>query len=282
MADTGNISSIRNINNANIPRIVHYCWFGKGEKPKLIQRCIASWKRLLPEYEIREWNEDNYDVEMIPYTAQAYKIKKYAFVSDYARLWLLKQYGGFYLDTDVEVLKPLEAFRQHPCFFGFESDRNVNPGLIMGCKANHPILSELMAFYEQNDFVSKDGVISTYTTVQNCTAVLLRHGLILDASLRQTLGDITVYEKNVFCPDRAARESGNYAPETVTAHHYAASWRSEAYNRRLRKPIWHKVVELSSFAGKCAAKVLGQSRWDSIKRRYLRNIYDCMRGVKEK
>ena len=266
---------------AGIPRIVHYCWFGRGEKPELVGRCIASWRRVLPDYEIREWNEDNFDVSVLPYTAQAYAQKKYAFVSDYARLQILQQYGGIYLDTDVEVLRPLDAFLHHACFLGFESDRGVAPGLIMGCTAGHPILRELMAYYEQNGFLGADGAISTYTTVQNCTDVLLRHGLKLDASLRQTLGDITVYEKNVFCPDREARESARYAPETVTAHHYAASWRSETYNRRLRNPVWHAAVELSARAGKGAARLLGQERWDAVKRRYLRGLYDALRGVKD-
>lgn len=276
MENTSSISEAE-----RIPHIVHYCWFGKQEKPELIQRCIASWERLLPGYEICEWNEDNFDVGMIPYTVQAYERRKYAFVSDYARLWVLQRYGGIYLDTDVEVLKPLDAFLQHPCFFGFESDRGVAPGLIMGCTKDHPILLELMAYYQQNNFVSEDGMINTYTTVQNCTDVLLRHGLKLDASLRQTLDEITVYEKNVFCPDATARESGHYAPETVTAHHYAASWRSEAYNSRLHNPLWHAVVEVSSRTGKCAAWLLGQSRWDAVKRRYLRSLYDSLRGVKD-
>ena len=276
------MGNTRSFNNeVRIPRIVHYCWFGRSEKPELVRRCIDSWRRVLPEYKIREWNEDNFDVTMIPYTAQAYALKKYAFVSDYARLWILQRYGGIYMDTDVEVLKPLDDFLCNPCFFGFENEGGVAPGLIMGCEACHPILRELMAYYEQNNFVGADGVITTYTTVQNCTDTLLRHGLKLDATLRQTLGDVTVYEKTVFCPNTAVRESGNYEPETVTAHHYAASWRSERYNQRLRNPLWHAAVEISAYAGKGAAKLLGQERWDAVKRRWLRGLYDTMRGVKD-
>ena len=268
--------------NACIPPILHYCWFGRGEKPERVRRCIASWQKQLPAYELREWNESNFDSDVIPYTAQAYARKKYAFVGDYARLWVLQRYGGIYLDTDVEVLKPLDRFRLHDCFFGFENDRGVAPGLIMGCRAGHPILQELMDYYEHNSFVGEDGTINTYTTVQNCTAVLLRHGLKLDASLRQTLGDITVYEQSVFCPDKTARETGCYAPETFTAHHYAASWRTESYNRKLNNPLWRALVESSAWAGKCAAKVFGQNRWDTIKRRYLGGLYDSLRGVKDK
>ena len=264
-----------------IPRSIHYCWFGRGEKPELIRRCIDSWHMVLPDYEIKEWNEDNFDISLIPYTAQAYEKKKYAFVSDYARLWILNRYGGIYLDTDVEVLKSLDPYLCNACFFGFENDRGVAPGLIMGCVQAHPILNELMAYYEKNSFVGENGVINTYTTVQNCTAVLLRRGLKLDAALRQRLGDITIYEKNVFCPDKAARESGCYAPETVTAHHYAASWRSESYNKNLSNPLWHRLVSLSAHCGKLAGRCLGQSRWDKLKQGKFRKLYNTLRGVKD-
>lgn len=105
-----------------IPKIIHYCWFGRGPLPELAQKCIASWKKYLPDYEIKEWNEDNFDVNIIPYTAEAYKAKKYAFVSDYARFWILYQYGGIYFDTDVEVIRPMDDIIERGNFMGFETD----------------------------------------------------------------------------------------------------------------------------------------------------------------
>lgn len=105
-----------------IPKIIHYCWFGRGPLPELAQKCIASWKKYLPDYEIKEWNEDNFDVNIIPYTAEAYQAKKYAFVSDYARFWILYQYGGIYFDTDVEVIRPMDDIISKGNFMGFETD----------------------------------------------------------------------------------------------------------------------------------------------------------------
>ena len=91
-----------------IPKFVHYCWFGRGELTPLAKKCIASWRLFFPGYEIKEWNEDNFDVNIIPYTADAYKAGKYAFVSDYARFWVLYHFGGVYFDTDVEVIRPMD------------------------------------------------------------------------------------------------------------------------------------------------------------------------------
>lgn len=125
-----------------IPKIIHYCWFGRNPLPELAQKCIASWKKYLPDYEIKEWNEDNFDVNIIPYTAEAYAQKKYAFVSDYARFWILHKYGGIYFDTDVEVIRPIDDIIARGNFMGFETDPNpakgdasegsVAPGLGLG------------------------------------------------------------------------------------------------------------------------------------------------------
>lgn len=104
-----------------IPKIIHYCWFGRGEKPALAKNCIASWRKFFPGYEIREWNEDNFDVNIIPYTAEAYTCKKYAFVSDYARFWVLYKYGGLYFDTDVEVIRPMDDIVARGPFMGIET-----------------------------------------------------------------------------------------------------------------------------------------------------------------
>lgn len=123
-----------------IPKIIHYCWFGRNPLPPEAEKCIASWRKYLPDYEIKEWNEDNFDVNIIPYTAEAYEVEKYAFVSDYARFWILYKYGGVYFDTDVEVIRPMDDILAKGNFMGFETDpdgkiRNVmsvNPGLGLG------------------------------------------------------------------------------------------------------------------------------------------------------
>lgn len=140
-----------------IPKIIHYCWFGRGSLPELAQKCIASWKKYLPDYEIKEWNEDNFDVNIIPYTAEAYAQKKYAFVSDYARFWILYKYGGIYFDTDVEVIRSIDDIIAKGNFMGFETNPNsqksgdaseasVNPGLGMGVAPGLGIINHMLHF----------------------------------------------------------------------------------------------------------------------------------------
>ena len=145
-----------------IPKIIHYCWFGRGLLPELAQKCIASWKKYLPDYEIKEWNEDNFDVNIIPYTAEAYARKKYAFVSDYARFWVLYKYGGIYFDTDVEVIKSFDEIVTKGNFMGFELDPNgenspkkyapryafsVNPGVGLGMAKGHSFVKKMLDYY---------------------------------------------------------------------------------------------------------------------------------------
>ena len=115
-----------------IPRKIHYCWFGRGEKPRLAQKCIASWKKYCPDYEIIEWNEDNFDVNRNAYTQMCYKEKKYAFLTDYLRLLIVEEHGGIYFDTDVEAVRSFDELLDNPAFFGFENDRFVNTGEEIG------------------------------------------------------------------------------------------------------------------------------------------------------
>ena len=138
-----------------IPKTIHYCWFGRNQLPPLAIKCIESWKRYLPDYEIKEWNEDNFDVNIIPYTREAYAVKKYAFVSDYARFWILYKYGGLYFDTDVEIIKPLDDIIARGPFMGCEKDAMsdgatalaVAPGLRQGVKPRHRLYKEKVGLY---------------------------------------------------------------------------------------------------------------------------------------
>ena len=137
-----------------IPKIIHYCWFGNGEKSEIIQKCIASWKANCPDYEIMEWNESNFDVNSYPFTKQAYENKKWAFVSDVARLEALIKYGGFYLDTDVEILEKgvLEKYCQYENVFAFETERRINTGLFCGCEINSEVFSAFLQCYQELSF----------------------------------------------------------------------------------------------------------------------------------
>lgn len=264
-----------------IPKTIHYCWFGYGKKPDIIEKCIKSWELMLPEYKIIEWNEKNFDVNQIEYIKQAYEKKKYAFVTDYARLWILNEYGGIYVDTDVEVLKSLDSFLCNEMFCGFEGPNGVAPGLILGARKKHPLFPELMNFYENNDFIDANGTINSYTTVQNMTDILIKHGLVLDCDKFQKLmmRGVTIYPRITFCPDKKTRESGMYSNDTYTAHHYTATWIRPESKKRLDSPFWKVIYKFLAFCGNSAKKVLGEDRWKKIRNRYLKKIYDFSRGI---
>ena len=137
-----------------IPKIIHYCWFGKSELPVLAKKCISSWKKYMPDCEIKEWNEENFDVNIIKYTKEAYNYKKYAFVSDFVRFYVLKKYGGIYLDVDVEIIKPLDDLLEYKTILGFESVGRVNPGLILASEPDTLLFSPLIGLEKKCEYVS--------------------------------------------------------------------------------------------------------------------------------
>lgn len=131
----------------SIPKVIHYCWFGRGEKSELIQKCIESWKKYCPEYEIIEWNEDNFDVNFCPYAAKAYREKRYGFLSDVARLEIIYNRGGIYLDTDVELINPIDELLVYNAWFGYGTDTEINTGSGFGAEMNHPVVKKLLENY---------------------------------------------------------------------------------------------------------------------------------------
>ena len=262
-----------------IPKIIHYCWFGGNEKPDIVKKCMQSWKKFLPEYKFMEWNESNFDVNEIPYTKQAYEQKKYAFVSDYVRLVALKKYGGVYIDTDVEILKPLDKFLNDDVFCGFESENGVAPGLIFGCIQGHEFIDELLKYYENNDFIDKYGVINTYTTVNNCTDCLLKRGLVLDLNKQQNLNGIMVYPKAVFCPSLEERETRNFSGNTYTVHYYSATWMSKKEKNKQTNIFAKTLRKIGALSGKALKNFLGEEKWSHIRNKYFKRLYNYMRGI---
>ncbi len=209
----------------DVPKVIHYCWFGRGPLPKLAQRCIASWKKYLPDYEIKEWNEDNFDVGMNDYMKEAYASKKYAFVSDYARLWILHKHGGVYFDVDVEVIKPLDDILAEGSFLGCERDvdSRVNPGLGAGAAPGLAIYKEMIDSYEGVSFVKSDGKLDTTTIVDRTTEILKKHGLMNDAGI-QSVAQITVYPTEFFAPKSFDTGKMQITSNTRSIHWYDASW----------------------------------------------------------
>lgn len=232
-----------------IPKIIHYCWFGRNPLPELAQRCIASWRKFLPDYDIKEWNEDNFDVNIIPYTAEAYRQKKYAFVSDYARFWILYRYGGIYFDTDVEVIRPMDDIIHRGNFMGFELDPDgentpgryaprycfsVNLGLGFGISCNHSFMKEMMRKYELMQF---ELPIFPWgkTIVAHTTEVLVQEGLQNMKGI-QRVGDITIYPQEYFAPINVISGRLHMTPNTYTIHRYMGSW-DEKQKRALKDII---------------------------------------------
>lgn len=213
-----------------IPKVINYCWFGKTELPELAIKCINSWKKFLPDYEIKEWNEDNFDINIIPYTTEAYKAKKYAFVSDYARFWILYHYGGLYFDTDVEIIKSIDDIMAKGAFLGCEKKADgelvpgvlVNPGLGMGASPRLPIYKEILDFYSKLSFIKYDGSYNMETVVTYTTNILNKHKL-LNTNQIQKCADIWIYPKEYFCPYGDGYVFEN-TDNTRTIHYGSASW----------------------------------------------------------
>lgn len=210
-----------------IPKIIHYCWFGRNELPPLAKKCIASWKKFFPDFEIKEWNEDNFDVKEIPYTAQAYRQKKYAFVSDYARFKILHEYGGIYFDTDVEVIKSIDDILAKGTFFGLEQDITENfacaPGLGFACNPGLGLLREMLEFYKNIDFEQSDGSLNQKTIVEYFSEMLLKKGLQPISGIIEFEGTF-IYPPDYFCPKPSEFGKIQITENTRTIHHYAASW----------------------------------------------------------
>lgn len=205
-----------------IPKKIHYCWFGRGKMPELALKCIASWKKYLPEYEIKEWNEDNFDLDLYPYAREAYDNRKFAFVTDVVRLYALYHEGGIYMDTDVEVLKPLDEFLHLPAFSGFESLTHIPTGL-MACQAGHPLFKVLLDDYIDLHFVKKDGEFDTVPNIVRITNICVKYGLKLDNQL-QTIADFTLFPKDYFCPKSYDDGKIYLTDNTCAIHHFAGSW----------------------------------------------------------
>lgn len=233
-----------------IPKIIHYCWFGGNPLPELAKKCIESWKKFLPDYEIKEWNESNYDVHKIPYTAQAYDAKKYAFVSDYARFDILYQYGGIYFDTDVEVIKSIDKILLEGAFAGFESPGQLATGLGIASPIASPIYKEILESYEKSDFISSNGTMNLTTVVERVTEIFKKHGLT-DENRIQKVADVTIYPAEYFCPKDNRTGELNITPNTYTIHHYDGSWTIP-----LRKKYMSLRSKIASKFGIKVAKII--------------------------
>lgn len=198
-----------------------------------VKKCIASWKKYNPDYQIIQWDESNYDYTQNEYMLQAYKAGKYGFVPDYARLDIIYQYGGIYLDTDVEIIKSWDSILESPIFFGREGDF-VSPGLGFGAIAQAPIIRELRDQYETINFINKDGSYNLKPSPRYVTEYLLKKGMLRN-DIKQQLGEITIYPSEYFCPKDILGTKNNITENTLSIHHYDASWWGEEEKRNFEK-----------------------------------------------
>ncbi len=210
-----------------IPRIIHYCWFGRGPKPVDVLKNIEGWRQLHPDFEIIEWNETNFDINVCDYVREAYAQRKFAFVSDYARGLALWQMGGVYLDCDVELVGRLDPFLHHVAFWGFEADAYVATSTI-GCAPAYPLIRDYLNQYHERHFVRADGAMDQTTNVVVINQLLESRGLVRNGQ-RQTLSDRSaVYPLQVFSPLDYIRQVNHRDQTTVAIHHYQHTWGSPA------------------------------------------------------
>ena len=216
-----------------ISKVINYCWFGRNEKPELFRKCINSWKKYCPDYEIKEWNEDNFDVRCCDYVKEAYEAGKWAFVTDYVRLWIIYHYGGIYLDTDVEIVKPFDTLLSNKAFFGFENvgtasdDSLIATGLGFGAIPKNTIVKRMLDAYSGEHFLNENGTYNLTTCPwrnMNAISDLLPEGYSPDSII--DLGEAMLYPAEYFCPLDARGIKMKRTNNTYSIHWYSASWLS--------------------------------------------------------
>lgn len=229
-----------------INKKIHYCWFGRGQKSKIMQKCIDSWKKYCPDYEIIEWNEDNFDIESNKYTKYCYEKKKWAFLSDYVRLVVVHEYGGVYFDTDVEVIKNIDHLLEYEAFFGFENDQYVASGLGFGAEVGHWTLKEMIKQYDKVQ-LNDEAMLKWPACPELNTKALLPYGLQLNGQ-RQIINGACILEKEILNPFDDPTGRLNKTKDTVSIHWYSKSWidRKTVIRSKITRPF-HRLFGVDCF-----------------------------------
>lgn len=255
-----------------IPKIIHYCWFGKKEKPALIKKCIKSWRRFCPEYKIIEWNEENFNIACNEFCKAAYTAGKWAFVTDYVRLKVLYEYGGIYMDTDVELIKPLDNYLNYNCFMGFQHEKYVNTGLIIGSIKKHGFVKENADIYDDLKFYNEDDSFKLTVCQEYTTELLKKRGLRIPCDGQiQVLGDIYIFPPEYFCPYDHRTMKMNKTDNTVAIHHFASSWWDDTRKQKYRKAKIDNIIHyLIHTPNRCIRFLLGSDNYNRLKKRWKR------------
>ena len=207
-----------------IPKVIHYIWLGGNPLPKIAEKCMASWKKFCPDYEIKRWDESNLNLDICKYCREAYDAKKFAFASDVLRYYILLHEGGIYLDIDVELIKPIDEFLSDGCFTGFERENSINSGLIAGAEKGNEDIKNLFERYKDEHFVV-DGKLNTKTVCERAVEYFVQKGLVLN-NKTQKVSTTTIYAAEYFNPTNLDTQKVRITNNTHTIHHYNASWYS--------------------------------------------------------
>lgn len=233
-----------------IPKIINYCWFGRNEKSRLIKKCIESWKKYCPNYEIVEWNEDNFDVNSNKYVKEAYENKKWAFVSDYVRLHAVYENGGIYLDTDVELEKDLDSLLCYEVFFASENNENINTGLGFGAQKHNSVIKLLIESYRDISFMNYDtGELDlTPCTHRNTETLENKYGTIKNQMNTVIDENIMLLGSEYFCPFNSITGEMKKTKNTIGVHWFNASWRSKKinYREKILRPF-KRIIGVENF-----------------------------------
>jgi mannosyltransferase OCH1-like enzyme len=241
-----------------IPKIIHYCWFGPKTIPETEQKCIESWHKFFFNYDFKFWNEDTFDFDKAPlYAKHALEYKKYAFVSDYVRVKALEEYGGIYLDTDVEVLNSFDKLvAVSNNFLGFETRSHLGTA-VMAFAPHHSLMKDFVRYYEKHDFIDKKGRKDYIANVTILTDLLAVKGLVSNGRF-QTLDDITIYPREYFYPKKLSDTEFRNTPETHAIHRCSNSWMTERQKKRGRNKFWlHIFRPMLQIGRKIGIKLIG-------------------------
>lgn len=254
-----------------IPKKIHYCWFGENSLPDLAKKCIESWKKYCPDYEIIEWNESNYDVRKNLYMEEAYEAEKWAFVSDYARLDIIYNYGGIYLDTDVELLKKLDDLLNYPVFLATEKIGLVATGLIFGAEPKNESILMMLNEYKDAHFKIEDKVYDLLPCPKRNTKPFLKIGLKKTKEI-QNLGKVIIFPPEYFCPMDNETKEVNITLNTYSIHHYGASWISQNEKKMQQQFDIYDKNNSKIMAMILKAKYEYKMTYDKLKMKYIFNF----------
>lgn len=237
-----------------IPKTIHYCWFGGKPLPESARKCVDSWRKFFPDYEIKQWDESNYDVRKIPYIAEAYDAGKYAFVSDFARFDIIHRHGGVYFDTDVEAIAPFTDILARGAFMGAEINGTdtetpvVAAGLGIAAEAGHPVYAEIIDYYATHHLRRADGTLdTTYAVVRITTDILRAHGLRATADKQEVAG-ITIYPADFFNPFDDATGRLRKTANTRSVHWFSKTWLDVSPMRMRLSRLFHRLFGVNALA----------------------------------